>query len=138
VKKWFYVYDCLAVAFSRKLPPPLSLVEKEEVPKFKQEEVDELKSDLQDYHRRRGVTGQACLEAFFQRWIQPLRERASLMCDSPDAISPSGEPIEPLIELQVLVVTNKMLGPKFHLIGKYSLVEPLSSKPRGDESSVRC
>ena len=57
-KKWFYVYDCSAQAFSHKLPPPLSLAEKEEVPKSEQDEADELESDLQDYHRRRGVTGQ--------------------------------------------------------------------------------
>jgi hypothetical protein len=80
--------------------------------------VDELKSDLQDYHQRTEVIGQACLAAFFQRWIQPLRECASLMCDSPDAISPSGEPIEPMTVLQVLVVTNKVLGPKSQLTGK--------------------
>jgi hypothetical protein len=34
------------------------------------------------------------------------------MCDSPDAISPSGEPIEPMTALQVLVDTNKVLGLK--------------------------
>jgi hypothetical protein len=49
-KKWFYVYDCLALAFSHKLPPPLLLAEKEEVPEFEQEELDKLESDLQDYH----------------------------------------------------------------------------------------
>jgi len=64
-------------------------------------------------------------------------ERASLMCDSPDIVSPSGEPIEPMTALQVLVVTNKVLGPKSQLIGKDHLVEPLSSKPRGHENSVR-
>jgi hypothetical protein len=31
VKKWFFVDDCLALAFSHKLPPPLPTVEKEEV-----------------------------------------------------------------------------------------------------------
>ena len=71
VKKWFYVYDCSAPAFSLKLPP-LPIAEKEEVPESKLEEADELESDLQDYQRRRGVTGQACLAAFFRRWIQPL------------------------------------------------------------------
>jgi hypothetical protein len=100
------------LAFSHKLPPPLLATEKEEVPKFELEEVDELKSDLQDYHWRRGVTSQACLETFFWRWIQPLREHASLMCDSPNIISLSGEPIEPMTALQVLVVTNMVLGPK--------------------------
>jgi hypothetical protein len=35
----------------------LPAAEKEEVPKFEQEEVDKLESDLQDYHRRRGLTG---------------------------------------------------------------------------------
>jgi hypothetical protein len=69
VKKLFYVYDCSALAFSHKLSPRLPAVEKEKVPKSEQEEVDELESDLQDYHRRRGVTGQACLAAFFWRWI---------------------------------------------------------------------
>ena len=49
-KKWFYVYDCSALAFSHKVPPPLPLVEKEEVPESELEEADELKSDLQDYH----------------------------------------------------------------------------------------
>jgi hypothetical protein len=88
------------------------MAEKEEVPEFKLEDADELESDLQDYHRRRGVIGQACLAAFFQRWIQPLREHVSLMCDSPNAISPSGEPIKPMIALQVLVVTNKVLASK--------------------------
>jgi hypothetical protein len=68
-KKWFYVYDCLALAFSHKLQAPLPTAEKEEVPEFKLEDADELESDLQDYHRRRGVIGQACLTAFFQRWI---------------------------------------------------------------------
>jgi hypothetical protein len=34
------------------------------------------------------------------------------MCDSPDAISPLREPIEPMTMLQVLVVTNKVLGLK--------------------------
>jgi hypothetical protein len=41
-KKWFYVYDCSALAFSHKLPPPLPAVEKEEVPESKQEEANEL------------------------------------------------------------------------------------------------
>jgi hypothetical protein len=63
-KKWFYVYDCSALAFSHKLPPPLLVAEKKEVLKPEQEEADELESDLQDYHRRRGVTSQACLVAF--------------------------------------------------------------------------
>ena len=76
--------------------------------------------------------------AFFRRWIQPLRECASLICDSPDAISPLGEPIESMTTLQVLVVTNKVLGLKSYLIGKDRLVEPLSSKARDDENSVRC
>ena len=57
VKKWFYVYDCLASAFSHKLPPLLPAAEKEEVPESELEEADELESDLQDYQRRRGVTG---------------------------------------------------------------------------------
>jgi hypothetical protein len=60
------------------------------------------------------------------------------MCDSPDAISPSREPIEPMTALQVLVVTNKVLGLKSQLTGKDCLVEPLSSKLRDDENSVRC
>jgi hypothetical protein len=34
------------------------------------------------------------------------------MCDSPDAVNPSGEPIEPMTALQVLIVTNKVMGPK--------------------------
>jgi len=72
VKKWFYVYDCSALAFSHKLPPPLPAAEKEEVPESKLEEADELESDLLDYHWRRWVIGQACLVAFFQRRIQPL------------------------------------------------------------------
>jgi hypothetical protein len=41
-----YVYDCSALAFSHKLPPPLSLVEKEVVLESEQEEADELESDL--------------------------------------------------------------------------------------------
>jgi hypothetical protein len=86
--------DCLAPAFSHKLSPPLPVVEREEVTESEQKKADELKSDLQDYHRRRGVIGQACLAALFRRWIQPLREHVSLMCDSPDAVSPLGEPIE--------------------------------------------
>jgi hypothetical protein len=45
-KKWFYDYDCLALAFSHKLPPPRLVAEKEEVPKSEQEEANELKSDL--------------------------------------------------------------------------------------------
>ena len=50
----------------------------------------------------------------------------------------SGEPIEPMIALQVLIVTNKVLGPKSQLFRKYHLMEPLSSKPRGEENTVRC
>ena len=46
------------------------------------------------------------------------------MCDSPDAISPSGEPIEPMTVLQVLVVTNKVLCLKSQLIGKDRLWSP--------------
>jgi hypothetical protein len=34
------------------------------------------------------------------------------MCDSPNVISLSGDPIEPMTALQVLVVTNMVLGPK--------------------------
>jgi hypothetical protein len=34
-KKWFYVYDCSAPAFSHKFPPPLPAAEKEEVPESK-------------------------------------------------------------------------------------------------------
>jgi hypothetical protein len=60
------------------------------------------------------------------------------MCDSPDVVSPSGKPIEPMTALQVLVVTNKVLGPKSCLIGKDCLVEPLSSKLRDSKNSVRC
>ena len=60
------------------------------------------------------------------------------MCDSPDTISPSGEPIEPMTTLQVLVVTNKVLGMKSYLIGKDHMVGPLSLKLRDDENSVRC
>jgi hypothetical protein len=57
VKKWFYVYDYSDSAFSHKLHPPLPIAEKEEVPESKLEEVHEHESDLQDYHRKRGVTG---------------------------------------------------------------------------------
>jgi hypothetical protein len=39
-----YVYDYSALAFSHKLSPPLSLVEKEVVPESEQEEADELES----------------------------------------------------------------------------------------------
>jgi hypothetical protein len=46
VKKWFYVYDCSAPAFSHELPPPLLAAEKEEVPEAELEEADELESDL--------------------------------------------------------------------------------------------
>jgi hypothetical protein len=42
-----------------------------EVPESELEEVDELESDLQDYHRRRGVTGQACLPSFFGGGSKP-------------------------------------------------------------------
>ena len=41
-----------------------------------------------------------------------MRERAFLMCDSPDAVSPLGEPIELMTMLQVLAITNKVLGLK--------------------------
>jgi hypothetical protein len=67
-----------------------------------------------------------------------MRERASLMCDSPDVVNPSGEPIEPMTALQVLVVTNKVLGPKSQLTGKDCLVEPLNSKPRDGKNLVWC
>jgi hypothetical protein len=60
------------------------------------------------------------------------------MCDSPDVVSSSGDPIEPMTTLLVLVVTNKVLGLKSQFISKDRLVEPLSSKPRDDENSVRC
>jgi hypothetical protein len=48
------------------------------------------------------------------------------MCDSPDAISPLGEPIKPMTTLHVLVVTNKVLGLESQLTGKDHLVDPLS------------
>ena len=62
--------------------------------------------------REEGLLVNLVWRPFFWRWIQPLRERVSLMCDSLNAVSPSGEPIEPVTALQVLVVTNKVLGPK--------------------------
>jgi hypothetical protein len=40
--------------------------------------------------------------------------------------------------LQVLVVTNMVLGPKSYLTGKDRLVEPLSLKLRDNKNSVRC
>jgi hypothetical protein len=61
----------------------------------------------------------------------------SLMCDSQNAVNPSGEPIESMTVLQVLVITNKVLGPKSQLTGKDRLVELLSLKPRDEENSVR-
>jgi hypothetical protein len=70
-KKWLYVYDCSAPAFSHKFPPPLLLAEKEEVPEFEQEELDELESDLQDYHRRRGVTDQVAWWPSFEGGSNP-------------------------------------------------------------------
>jgi hypothetical protein len=48
------------------------------------------------------------------------------MCDSPNAISPLGEPIELMTKLHVLVVTNKVLGLKSQLTDKDHLVDPLS------------
>ena len=45
-KKWFYVYDCLAPGFFHRLPPPLPVAEKEEVPESELEEANELESDL--------------------------------------------------------------------------------------------
>jgi hypothetical protein len=48
-------------------------MEKGIMPESELEEEDELESDLRDYHRKRGVTDQACLVAFFRRWVQPLR-----------------------------------------------------------------
>ena len=47
-KKWFYVNGCSAPPFSHKLIPPLPITEKEDLPESELEEVDELKSDLQD------------------------------------------------------------------------------------------
>jgi hypothetical protein len=37
------------------------------MPESELEEADKLESDLQDYHRKRGVAGQACMVAFLQR-----------------------------------------------------------------------
>lgn len=54
MKKWFYVYDCSALALSHKLPPPRPLVEKEDPSEPELDEVDELESDLKDYHRKKG------------------------------------------------------------------------------------
>ena len=31
VKKWFYVYDCTVASFSHKFPPPLPVIEKEDL-----------------------------------------------------------------------------------------------------------
>jgi hypothetical protein len=42
-----------------------------------------------------------------------------------------------MIALQVLVVTNMVLGPKSYLTGKDRLVEPLSLKLRDNKKSVR-
>jgi hypothetical protein len=57
-------------------------------------EADALESDLWDYHRKRGVTSQAYLATFFRRWILSLREHEALMCNSLEAVSPFGDPIE--------------------------------------------
>jgi hypothetical protein len=48
---------------------------REEIPESKQVEADELESDLQDYHRKRGVTGQVCLAAFLSE-VDPALEGA--------------------------------------------------------------
>ena len=58
------------------------------------------------------------------------------MCDSPDVVSPSGDPIEEMTTLQVLIVTNKVLGPKSQITGKDRLVAPLSAKPGSSDSKV--
>ena len=53
-----------ALVLSHKLPPSLPMTE-EDLAEFELEEADEHESDLLDYHRKRGVTDQAYLVAFF-------------------------------------------------------------------------
>lgn len=52
-------------------------------------------------------------------------------------MSPSGDPIEEMTTLQVLIVTNKELGSKSQLTGKDRLVAPLSAKPGSSDDKVR-